>query len=341
MKATINDVAKQAGVSIKTVSRVMNNEPSVRQPTRDKVMAVVSELQYQPNLAARNLAGTKSYSIAFIYDNPNAYYIIDMQNGILSACKKQGFELLIHPCNSKADNILDEITNMIKHSRIAGLVLTPPFSEMPEFVEHILSLDIDVVRIISGSIVPDNLAPCIMVNDLEASINITQHLIDLGHKNIGFITGEASHKSTVERLEGYKKALSDNNIPIDESLIIDGQYSFDSGVFGAKKLMSEKIPPTAIISCNDEIAAGALFSARLMGLAIPGDLAITGFENSPFSRQTWPKLTTADQPNQLIAENAANLLIAKSRKQTVTNITTQYTPTLIVRDSTAQIETSN
>jgi LacI family transcriptional regulator len=264
-----------------------------------------------------------------------------MQNGILSACKRQGFELLIHPCNSKADNILDEITNMIRHSRIAGLVLTPPFSEMPEFVEHILSLDIDVVRIISGNVAPDSLAPCIMVNDLEASINITQHLIDLGHKNIGFIAGDASHKSTVERLKGYKKALSDNGIPTNESLIIDGQYSFDSGVFGAKQLMSEDTPPTAIVSCNDEIAAGALFAARLMGLSIPGDLAITGFENSPFSRQTWPKLTTADQPNLIIAENAANLLIAKSRKQAISSITTQYTPKLVVRDSTGQMKTAS
>ena len=151
MKATINDVAKQAGVSIKTVSRVMNNEPSVRQPTREKVMAVVNELNYQPNLAARNLAGTKAYTIAFIYDNPNAYYVIDMQNGILDACKKSGFELLIHPCSAKSSNLLETITNMIKHSRIAGLILTPPFSENPEFVKHLLALDVDVVRIISGN----------------------------------------------------------------------------------------------------------------------------------------------------------------------------------------------
>ena len=138
MKATINDVAKQAGVSIKTVSRVMNNEPSVRQATREKVMTAVTELNYQPNLAARNLAGTKAYSIAFVYDNPNAYYVIDMQNGILNACKQQGFELVIHPCSAKSPTILDEITTMIKHSRIAGIVLTPPFSENPEFVQHLI-----------------------------------------------------------------------------------------------------------------------------------------------------------------------------------------------------------
>ncbi|MEW6990208.1 LacI family DNA-binding transcriptional regulator [Colwelliaceae bacterium 6441] len=337
MKATINDVAKQAGVSIKTVSRVMNNEPSVRQPTREKVMDAVKSLNYQPNLAARNLAGTKAYSIAFIYDNPNAYYVIDMQNGILAACKKQGFELLIHPCSSKSTNILEEITNMVKHSRIAGLVLTPPFSEMPDFVQHLLDLDVDVVRIMSGDVAPDELAPCIMVNDHQAAMSITQHLIDLGHTNIGFIAGQSEHMSTVERLRGYKQALKLNNIKLDERLIIDGEYSFESGVHGAKQLMAEDNRPTAIFSCNDEIAAGALFASRLMGISIPEQLSITGFENSPFSRQTWPRLTTANQPNPKIAEGAATLLIAQARKQAAKNIITQYTPQLIVRDSTSQI----
>ncbi|GHF77398.1 LacI family DNA-binding transcriptional regulator [Thalassotalea marina] len=337
MKATITDVAKEAGVSIKTVSRVMNNEPSVRQPTRDKVMAAVKSLNYQPNLAARNLAGTKAFSIAFIYDNPNAYYVIDMQNGILSACKKQGFELVIHPCQAKSENLLEEITNMIKHSRIAGLVLTPPFSERPEFVQHLLDLEVEVVRIISGSSLPDNLAPCVMVNDREAAFNITQHLIDLGHKDIGFIAGGAEHMSTVERMRGFKQALHDNDISLDESLIVHGEYSFESGVQSAKQLLSADKKPTAIFSCNDEIAAGALFAARLMGVDIPTHLSITGFENSPFSRQTWPRLTTANQPNVKIAEDAANLLIAKARKQTAKLPMPQFVPQLIVRDSTADI----
>lgn len=110
MKVTINDVAKYAGVSIKTVSRVTNNEPSVKQATIDRVNEAIKALNYQPNLAARNLAGTKSYAIGFIYDNPNAYYIIDMQNGILSACKDKGYELVIHPCNAKSNTICEELT---------------------------------------------------------------------------------------------------------------------------------------------------------------------------------------------------------------------------------------
>ncbi|MDX2369423.1 MAG: LacI family DNA-binding transcriptional regulator [Colwellia sp.] len=341
MKTTINDVAKLSGVSIKTVSRVINNEPSVRQLTREKVQAAVKELNYQPNLAARNLAGTKSYTVAYIYDNPNAYYVIDMQKGILAACRQQHFELLIDPCDSKQENITEVIINTIKHARVAGVVLTPPFSERPEFVKRITELDVKVVRIMSGDVAPDELSPCVMVNDREAAQTITQHLIDLGHTNIAFIAGDAVHMSTIERYKGYRRTLKANDIEFKKHLVIEGEYSFESGVQGAKQLMSTDLPinerPTAIFSCNDEIAAGALFAARLMNIAIPEQLSITGFENSPFSRQTWPKLTTADQPNRQIAENAANLLIAQIRKLQSKNIINQYVPQLIVRGSTEKI----
>ncbi len=339
MKATINDVAKQAGVSIKTVSRVINNETSVRQLTREKVQQAVDQLNYQPNLAARNLAGTKSFSVAYIYDNPNAYYIIDMQKGILSACKQQGFELLIHPCDAKNKNITEEVVNMVKQARIAGLVLTPPLSEMPDFVKSLLELDVKVVRIMSGDVAPDELTPCVMVNDRDAAQTITQHLIDSRHKDIAFIAGDAEDMSTIERYKGYRRALKASNIEFNKALVIEGDYSFDSGVSGAKQLMSTEkshTQPTAIFSCNDEIAAGALFAARLMNISIPEKLSIVGFENSPFSRQTWPKLTTADQPNDQIAEDAANLLISQVRKQKNQVTISQYIPKLIVRDSTAQ-----
>jgi len=340
MKATINDVAKLSGVSIKTVSRVMNNEPSVRQLTRDKVQAAVKELNYQPNLAARNLAGTKSFTIAYVYDNPNAYYIIDMQEGILSACRQQGFELLINPCDSQKEKITEDIIDTIKHARVAGLVLTPPFSERPEFVKRITELDIKVVRIMSGDVAPDDLSPCVMVNDRDAAQTITQHLIDLGHKKIAFIAGGAEHMSTIERYKGYRRALKANDIEFNKSLVIEGEYSFESGVEGAKKLMAKEVSqdslPTAIFSCNDEIAAGALFAARLMNIKIPEQLSIAGFENSPFSRQTWPKLTTANQPNKQIAQDAAGLLISQIRKQKSNNESSQYVPQLVIRDSTGQ-----
>ncbi|RTR39097.1 LacI family DNA-binding transcriptional regulator [Shewanella canadensis] len=334
MKVTINDVAKYAGVSIKTVSRVTNNEPSVKQATIDKVNEAIEALNYQPNLAARNLAGTKSYVIGFIYDNPNAYYVIDMQNGILSSCKELGYELLIHPCNAKADNICEELTKMVKHARLAGLVLTPPLSEDPKILEALDKIDANYVRIIAGAKIDAKTGLAVLVNDKHGAVSITQHLIELGHKNIAFLSGDQHHESTKERLAGFTQAMEVNNIAIKKDNIIEGEYSFESGVKGAKELLKRDDRPTAIVACNDEIAAGALFAARLEGMDIPNDISIVGFEDSPFSRQTWPKLTTVHQPNQKIAQMATELLIANRRAQTSEDAKI-FIPEPVIRDSSS------
>lgn len=343
MKSTINDVAARAGVSIKTVSRVINNEPSVRPATRKKVMDAVQELHYQPNLAARNLAGTRSYTIALIYDNPNAYYVIDMQNGILETCKARGYELLIHPSNSRSDKVKDELRALVEHSKVAGVVLTPPFSETQSVIDEVKKLGLDYVRIVSSGAAAGDEENCIQVDDAAASYDITRHLIEHGHRRIGFLCGGEEHVSTHGRLEGYKDALQQAGISIDPDLVIPGEYSFDSGVEGAKALLSIANPPTAIFASNDEMAAGALFAARLMHIAIPEQLSIVGFEDSPFSRQTWPKLTTAHQPNNEIARCAAALVLNKARSKGASEtasanrdagITKKFVPELLVRDST-------
>lgn len=340
MKVTINDVAKYAGVSIKTVSRVTNNEPSVKQATIDKVNDAIRALDYQPNLAARNLAGTKSYIIGFIYDNPNAYYVIDMQNGILTSCKKLGYDLLIHPCNAKSDNICNELTTMVKHARLAGLVLTPPLSEDPKILKALDDINANYVRIIAGEKVKADTGLAVLVNDKHGAVSITQHLIDLGHKKIAFLSGDQHHESTKERLAGFTQAMESNKLQIESNNIIAGQYSFESGVEGAKELLkrTQSNRPTAIVACNDEIAAGALFAARLEGLNIPSDLSIVGFEDSPFSRQTWPKLTTVHQPTKKIAQMATELLIAK-RRSVDAELAKIFIPEPVIRDSSSKAPT--
>ncbi|BCV52960.1 LacI family DNA-binding transcriptional regulator [Shewanella algae] len=338
MKVTINDVAKYAGVSIKTVSRVTNNEPSVKQATIDKVNAAIKTLNYQPNLAARNLAATSSYVIGFVYDNPNAYYIIDMQNGILSACRDKGYELLIHPCDAKADGICEQLTTMVKHARLAGLVLTPPLSEDPKVLSALDAIGANYVRIMAGDRVKADTGLAVLVNDRSGAVAITQHLIDLGHRQIAFLSGDYHHQSTKERLEGYRQALRDNGLDESPELIVEGEYSFESGVEGAKKLLKGANRPSAIVACNDEIAAGALFAARLEGVDIPTELSIVGFEDSPFSRQTWPKLTTVHQPNGKIAQIATELLIANRREQSARSEI--FTPEPVIRDSSARVQAS-
>ncbi|AWB68062.1 LacI family transcriptional regulator [Saccharobesus litoralis] len=337
MKATINDVAKLAGVSIKTVSRVINNEPSVRQNTQDKVREAVRQLNYQPNQSARSLAASKSYVVGFVYDNPNAYYIIDMQQGILNACREKHYELLIHPINSKSDSLLDELKEMLRQSRASGLILTPPLSEMQDVIQMLTEADVNMVRVLSGKPYATE-TPCVFVDDRTAAYQITEHLIAQGHQAIAFFSGDEEHQSTAERLAGYKAALADHNISADVEWVYSGQYSFESGVENCKAMLAKSAKPSAVFACNDEIAAGTLFAARLNGLDVPSDIAIAGFENNPFSRQTWPKLTTAAQPTQDIANEAAELLFRtlqqanKKQPQACENIS--FEPQLVVREST-------
>ena len=340
MKVTIHDVAARAAVSIKTVSRVMNNEPSVKQATIDKVHAAMRELNYQPNAAARNLASTKSYSIGYLYDNPNAYYVIDMQRGLLDACRKNGYELLIHPTNAKSPGIVQEVIDLVQHARLAGLVLTPPFSEMAEIAEALTSIGVDFVRIISGSTPSPKLTNCVLVDDFTAAFKITNHLLELGHTEIAFLCGDEEHSSSGERLAGFKAALNKRGLNANPKFILPGSYSFGSGVKGANQLLALPHKPTAIFACNDEIAAGALFGARLQHIEIPQQLSIVGFENSPFSRKTWPPLTTAHQPNPTIAQRAAELLFKHTRTGSHVTADDQpvFIPELLVRESSGQVQ---
>lgn len=307
-KPTIKDVAKLAGVSFKTVSRVVNGETNVSEQVRDKVQHCITQLNYQPNRSAQVMRRAPR-SLAFVYDNPNSHYVIEMQNGILSECRKKGFELVIHPTDANSEQVKKDLSSMIGTNLIGGVILTPPLSENAELVGFLVKLNAKVVRILSGSSAPDNLSPVIYIDDTDAGEKITRHLIQSGHQKIAFIGSQGVHKSGTARLNGYRQAMQEAAIEIVENYIVDGEFTFDSGVEMATKLLGQRPTPSAIFACNDEIAAGAIFAARLKGLRIPQDVSIVGFENSPFSRQTWPKLTTVHQPNSDIAAKAASLLI--------------------------------
>lgn len=338
---TIRDVAQRAKVSVKTVSRVINREESVLPKTMDRVERAIKELGYRPNLAARNLRAARSYAIGFVYDNPNPYYIISAQMGVLSACRESGFGLQIHPCNSSSPTLLAELATLVRHSHLAGLVLAPPMSERKQLLEGLKTQDIPFVRIISAASDPGGTYPSVYVDDRDAAYEITKHLIQLGHRHIGFIWGGTSHGSSTERYQGYERALKDYGLPVDRKLIIPGDYSFDDGFRAARKLFALRERPTAIFGSNDEIASGVLAAARSSGLEVPFDLSIAGFEDSPFSRQSWPALTTANQPTEEIARNAALLLISHLRSTQSTDGPERgpenlgFSPRLVVRGSTS------
>lgn len=337
---TIKDVAERSQVSLKTVSRVINNEATVREGTRNKVLRVIAELGYQPDLSARSLRSARSYALGLVYDNPNPYYVIAVQSGVLSVCRESGYGLQIHPCDSSSPNLADELVHLARHARLAGLVLAPPMSERLELIAHLKANKIHVVRIISAAADPQDGYPCVYVDDRDAAYDITKHLIQLGHQRIGFLWGGEAHRSSPERYRGYESALKDYGIPLDRKLILHGDYSFDDGFRGARKLLALKDRPSAIFGSNDEIAAGVLAAAKSSGLEVPYDLSIAGFEDSPFSKQSWPALTTAKQATEEIARHATQLLISELDREEndVEKLTVfgnkGFSPQLVIRGST-------
>jgi len=331
--ATLDDVARQARVSAKTVSRVVNGERAVRADTRQRVLRAIEQLDYRPNMLARGLSGSHAYTIGLVYDNPNAYYILAMQQGALTACDALNFGLQMRPCNSRSPTLAEELRDFVQRSRLSGLVLTTPVSERTASLRRLAGYHIPIVRILSAAREPRGGSPCVYVDDRDAAYAITRHLLQLGHVRIGFLRGGKHHHASAERFRGYQDALRDYGVPLRKELIAGGDYVFDDGFRGARRLFDLAEPPTAIFGCNDEIAAGALAAAQSAGLQVPYDVSIAGFEDSPFSRHSWPPLTTARQRADIIVEHATRMLIKTIGGGEVEN--EAFNPELVVRGSTA------
>lgn len=334
---TIRDVAAKAGVSVKTVSRVINRESAVHEDTRQRVQDAIEALNYRPDQSARSLRSARAYAIGVAYDNPNPYYVIAIQNGLLATCREAGYGLQIHPCDASSPRLGDELVELVQHARLAGLVVAPPMSERPELMARLAAAGIPFVRLISAAEDPRDGQPCVYVDDRHAAYDITKHLIQLGHQRIGFIWGGREHRSSPERYRGYAEALRDYGIPLREELVVPGDYSFDEGFRGARRLFALDERPTAVFGSNDEIAAGVLAAARSAGMNVPYDLSIAGFEDSPFSKQSWPPLTTARQDTGEIARHAARRLLAEiARGADDPPLANEgFSPSLVVRGSTA------
>lgn len=312
-KATIDHVAKLAGVSMKTVSRVVNREPNVRESTKVKVVAAIEKLNYRPNQSARNLASQRAHLIGLIYDDPSAYelpsagYVINMQQGSLRACRDAHYELLIHPCNYRQANLDAEISELIEQARPAGIVLAAPLSNMPKIVRAIESTGTPLVRVSPGK--PRSGQLSVSTNDREVSAEMTRYLASLGHHKIAFITGHPSHKAVANRFAGYKDGLRQSGIKFSEQLVVTGDNSFGSGEVAAEKLLQRKRRPTAIFAANDDMAVAVIRVANRLGIEIPDELSVAGFDDIALARQVFPNLTTIQQPLSAMAERAAFMLI--------------------------------
>lgn len=309
MRIRIEDVAAAAGVSMKTVSRVLNDEPNVREEMRARVMKAVEKLQYKPNPSARSLAGQRSYSVALVYNNPSRNYLMEVQNGMLEACHANHYNLFLAPVSVGRERVSD-MQGLFHNFGPDGVVLIPPLTDD----ETLLGV-LEQKGVPFACIAPKKTAGRIGVamDETAAVLEMMAKLIDLGHTRIGHIKGPPKHGACQWRFDGYREALRRAGITFDADLVVQGAFSFESGCAGAQQLLDLSTPPTAIFAANDDMAAGVIRVAAQRGLSVPRDLSVCGFDDTPISRHIHPALTTIRQPTSEMGRLATLELLARIR----------------------------
>lgn len=302
----LSDVARHAGVSPMTVSRVINGQSNVRDATKEKVLASIEALNYSPNLSARALAGNRAYKVALLYGNPSAFYLSQLLVGALEEISQHGHQFLVYkvPEEGSAERMQESLANLV--GLYDGVIVPPPLSDYTNVRAFLAQNDLPAVYLSGLSGGGRNRK--IFIDDRLAAHQITSFLIGLGHTRIGFITGNANQYATRERLSGYKDALKAGGIPFDEDLVAPGEFTYDSGLVAARQLLGDN-PPTAVFASNDDMAAATLAVAAAKGLEVPKHLSVVGFDDSPLASAVFPRLTTVKQPLAEMAAVAVNSLI--------------------------------
>jgi LacI family transcriptional regulator len=305
------DVAREAGVSIKTVSRVLNQEPRVHASTREQVLRVVEALRYRPKQSARSLAGGRSFLIGLLYYDPSAAYVGGVQQGATLRCRELGYHLVVESLHGEAPDLEQQVDRMVMALRPDGMILTPPLCDNPQVLKalrdtHTPFVQISPERDLQG-------VPSVRMDDSRAAEEITNLLLSLGHERIAFIKGAPDQSASALRYQGYLNALRTHGLEVDPDLVHQGNFVFDSGRDAAHQLLSRRQRPTAVFASNDDMALGVLAAAQRLGLSVPGELSIAGFDDSAAAGLVWPALTTVRQPMAQMAQAAVDLLLAGSR----------------------------
>jgi LacI family transcriptional regulator len=335
-KVTIYDVADAAKVSFKSVSRALNGQPGVSKKTADRILKIADKMGYVPNPAARRLAGNRTYAIALAFSGEMDSYIVDLQLGVLQACEPVRYDMIIHPCGLVAKAARENVIQFATQRRVDGLILTPPLCDDVTVTSELDRLGLKYVLISPKN---HNHGMLVYFNEYQAAYDVTQRLINMNHKRIGFIKGNPSHGSSKSRYSGYRDALEDSDITLDPSIVAQGSYSFRSGKNGARKILDAASPPTAIFASDDDMAVGAIHYAHEQGIAVPDDLSIVGFDDVRIARSVYPSLTTVRQPIKTMGFEAAQMLFSALRDEQPSNVRPSATILdyeIIERDSTSE-----
>jgi len=307
-RANIRDVAARAGVAVKTVSRVLNGHPYVSADTKARVEEAMRALDFRPSVAARILSGAKSNQIALIYDNHSPYYMFQIQTGCWDFCRSNGIRLLAQPVDVADPQVGEQVRGLVSETHVDGIILSSPVTDCDPVLRALEAMDIPFVRISPGT--NHALTSSVFMDDAQAADDMTTHLINAGHRRIGFIKGHQNHMASDDRLFGYRRALDRAGISYDPVLVREGEFDFDSGTRGGQALLDLPNRPTAIFASNDDMAAGVLAVAHDRGITVPAELSVAGFDDTTLARTVWPPLTTIHQPMAELARTATEILIA-------------------------------
>jgi len=306
LAVTIKEVAQRVGCSIKTVSRVVNDEPHVKPALKERVLQVINELGYVPNISARQLVQKKSYVICILLHSSGSFQSTVISK-VLDLGYEGNYEILIQNYYPSFSNSRDKIAALIQQKRIDGLVTTPPCDSDPFLIELIKSSGIAHVHI--APLQATGGTPYVSAEDYTGAYQMTEYLIHNGHQRIGCLMGLRNHRSSLDRLFGYKAAIEDHNLPFREHYLVDSENNFPGGYNAAKLLMSGSEPPTAIFALSDEAAAGALYALNELKISVPDQVSLVAFGDITHSKEIWPGISAVKYPVEQIVETSVHMLI--------------------------------
>ena len=294
-----------------TVSRVINGEKNVREGTRDTVSAAIKALGYAPNAAARSLASARAISVGLLYSNPSAAYLSEFLLGSLDQCSRSGFQLVVQKCDIE-EGELRAVDRLIA-AGVDGVILPPPLCDSHAIVKGLTAAGLPTVVVATGE--PPVSTSAIRIDDFHAAETMTRHILERGHRRIGFIRGHPNQTASARRYEGYVAALKASDIEVDPDLVMQGFFTYHSGRDAADRLLSLPVIPTAIFASNDDMAAATVAVAHRRGLDVPRDLTVCGFDDTALATTVWPELTTIRQPVAEMSRNAVLLLAEAIRRK--------------------------
>lgn len=327
--ATIYEVSRLAGVSLATVSRVMNDSARVTDKTRQKVIAAMQELGYRPSSIAQSLASSRTNSVGILVPELHGPFFGTMLSGIEAELRKAKKHVIITVGHSDEEKEIDGIEFLMSRNCDALILHV---DAVPD--DYLVRLARDATPlVIINRFIPAMADNCINLDNEHGGYLATKDLLERGHRSIAYISGPYWKKDANERLAGHKRALAEYDVPLDERLVFEGDFHESGGTEGMAYLIRQGLPITAVICANDDMAAGAMVVAREHGLDIPGDVSVIGFDNLIFSHFTYPKLSTVDYPVNDMGQMAARWILRNVYQQDGHIIQNIFKPELVDRAS--------